>query len=77
MSAITIVNIDQPHARNAVNSATAQRLHDEFIAFEADDTYKNQAMESFRKAKNLHKWNGGLPQRYFSKRIRKVFDSAS
>lgn len=46
-------------------------------AFEADDTYKNQAMESFRKAKNLHKWNGGLPQRYFSKRIRKVFDSAS
>jgi tetratricopeptide (TPR) repeat protein len=46
-------------------------------AFEADDTYKNAAMESFRKAKNLHKWNGGLPQRYFSKRIRKVFDSAS
>jgi len=46
-------------------------------AFEADDNYKNAAMESFRKAKNLHKWNGGLPQRYFSKRIRKVFDSAS
>jgi len=46
-------------------------------AFEADDTYKNEAMASFRKAKNLHKWNGGLPQRYFSKRIRKVFDSAS
>ena len=46
-------------------------------AFEADDNYKNQAMESFRKAKNLHKWNGGLPQRYFSKKIRKVFDSAS
>jgi tetratricopeptide (TPR) repeat protein len=46
-------------------------------AFEADDNYKNQAMVSFRKAKNLHKWNGGLPQRYFSKKIRKVFDSAS
>jgi tetratricopeptide (TPR) repeat protein len=46
-------------------------------AFEADDNYKNEAMQSFRKAKNLHKWNGGLPQRYFSKRIRKVFDSAS
>lgn len=46
-------------------------------AFEADDNYKNAAMESFRKAKNLHKWNGGLPQRYFSRRIRKVFDSAS
>jgi tetratricopeptide (TPR) repeat protein len=46
-------------------------------AFEADNSYKNQAMESFRKAKTLHKWNGGLPQRYFSKKIRKVFDSAS
>jgi tetratricopeptide (TPR) repeat protein len=46
-------------------------------AFEADDNYKNQAMESFRKAKQLRKWNGGLPVKYFSKRIRKVFDSAS
>jgi tetratricopeptide (TPR) repeat protein len=46
-------------------------------AFEADDSYKNAAMESFRKAKNLHKWNGGLPQRYFSKKIRRVFESAS
>jgi enoyl-CoA hydratase len=36
MPAITIVRIDQPQARNAVNSATAQRLHDEFIAFDAD-----------------------------------------
>src|SRR5437764_9575021 len=40
MTAITIVRIDQPHARNAVNSATAQRLHDEFVAFNADDTAK-------------------------------------
>src|SRR5437762_6405658 len=39
-SAVRIVRIDQSHARNAVNSATAQRLHDEFIAFEADDTAK-------------------------------------
>ena len=31
MTAITIVRIDQAHVRNAVNSATAQRLHDEFI----------------------------------------------
>ena len=36
MTAITIVRIDQPHARNAVNSETAQRLHDEFIAFDQD-----------------------------------------
>jgi tetratricopeptide (TPR) repeat protein len=46
-------------------------------AFEAEDRYKDQAMESFRKAKALHKWNGGLPPKYFSRRIRKVFDSAS
>src|SRR5512138_756253 len=40
MTAITIVRIDQPHARNAVNSATAQRLHDEFVAFNADAAAK-------------------------------------
>jgi tetratricopeptide (TPR) repeat protein len=46
-------------------------------AFEADDNFKDQAMQSFRKAKSLRKWNGGLPNKYFSRRIRKVFDSAS
>ena len=46
-------------------------------AFEADDAYKDQAMESFRKAKNLRKWNGGLPPKYFSKKIRRVFENAS
>ncbi|MDP9361389.1 MAG: tetratricopeptide repeat protein [Acidobacteriota bacterium] len=46
-------------------------------AFEADDTYKRDAMESFRKAKKLKTWNGGLSNKYFSKRIRKVFDTAS
>jgi hypothetical protein len=46
-------------------------------AFEADETFKNDAMQSFRKAKSLRKWNGGLPPKYFSRRIRKVFDSAS
>ncbi|MGH9120013.1 MAG: crotonase/enoyl-CoA hydratase family protein [Acidimicrobiales bacterium] len=33
---IRIVRIDQPEVRNAVNSATAARLHDEFVAFESD-----------------------------------------
>jgi tetratricopeptide (TPR) repeat protein len=46
-------------------------------AFEAEGRYKDQAMESFHKAKSLRKWNGGLPEKYFSRRIRKVFDSAS
>jgi enoyl-CoA hydratase len=39
-SAVTVVRIDQPHARNAINSATAARLHDELIAFDADPAAK-------------------------------------
>ena len=35
--AVRIVRIDQPRARNAVNSETAARLRDEFLAFEAAD----------------------------------------
>ncbi|HJW93965.1 MAG TPA: hypothetical protein VJ901_10120 [Thermoanaerobaculia bacterium] len=45
-------------------------------AFEADDSYKDAAMASFRRAKTLGRWNGGLPQKYFSRRIRKAFESA-
>ena len=45
-------------------------------AFEADESYKNAAMESFRKAKQLRTWKGGLPQKYFSRRIRRVFETA-
>ena len=40
MSAVRIVRIDQGHVRNAINAATAARLHDEFVAFEADDEAK-------------------------------------
>ena len=36
-SYVRIVRIDQGHVRNAVNSATAQRLHDELLAFDADE----------------------------------------
>ena len=42
-------------------------------AFEADDNYRKAALESFRKAKRLRTWNGGLPQKYFSRRIRDAF----
>jgi enoyl-CoA hydratase len=38
--AITIIRIDQPQARNAINSATAERLHDELVAFDADEDAK-------------------------------------
>jgi enoyl-CoA hydratase len=34
--AVRVVRVDQPHVRNAVNTETAQRLHDEFVAFEDD-----------------------------------------
>jgi enoyl-CoA hydratase len=34
---VRVIRIDQGHVRNAVNSATAQRLHDEFLRFDADD----------------------------------------
>jgi enoyl-CoA hydratase len=37
---VRIVRFDQPDVRNAVNSPTAQRLHDEFVAFEADEHAK-------------------------------------
>ena len=42
-------------------------------AFEADDKYRRDALNSFRKAKQLRKWNDGLPQKYFSRRIRDAF----
>ena len=37
---VVVVRIDQGHVRNAVNSETAERLHDAFIAFDADDTQR-------------------------------------
>ena len=35
---VRLVRIDQPQARNAIDSATAERLHDEFVAFDADES---------------------------------------
>jgi tetratricopeptide (TPR) repeat protein len=46
-------------------------------AFEADLAYRDAALESFRKAKASGKFKNGLPERYFSKRIRNVFKSLS
>src|SRR5689334_20514895 len=36
---VTIVTIDRPHARNAVDRPTAQLLADTFRAFDADDDH--------------------------------------
>jgi enoyl-CoA hydratase/carnithine racemase len=35
---VRVIRIDQPKVRNAINTKTAQRLHDEFVAFEYDET---------------------------------------
>jgi predicted Zn-dependent protease len=45
-------------------------------AFEADESYRTAAVESFRKAKQLRSWKDGLPQKYFSKRIRAAFKTS-
>ena len=37
---VRVITIDQPKVRNAINSRTAQRLHDEFVAFDYDDSAK-------------------------------------
>ncbi|HYC60867.1 MAG TPA: hypothetical protein VEK79_14990 [Thermoanaerobaculia bacterium] len=46
-------------------------------AFEADESYRRAALNSFRKAKQLRTWRDGLPQKYFSKRIRDAFRDVS
>ena len=47
-------------------------------AFEREANYKNDAENAFRKAKLYGKWhNGALPDRYFSKKIRKFFSTLS
>jgi tetratricopeptide (TPR) repeat protein len=43
-------------------------------AFEADENYRTAARQSFRKAKSLRRWQGGLPDKYFSRRIRRAFN---
>lgn len=44
-------------------------------AFEADDKYKNEALKSFRRAKQLGLRS--LSEKYFSRRIRRVYTSAA
>jgi enoyl-CoA hydratase len=35
---VTVIRIGRPERRNAIDSATAERLHDEFVAFDADES---------------------------------------
>jgi tetratricopeptide (TPR) repeat protein len=43
-------------------------------AFESDESYRAAALQSFRKAKQYRTWKGGLPDKYFSRRIRRAFN---
>ncbi|MES3000267.1 MAG: crotonase/enoyl-CoA hydratase family protein [Pseudomonadota bacterium] len=36
LGAVTVVTLDRPEVRNAVDAATARALHDAFVAFDAD-----------------------------------------
>jgi enoyl-CoA hydratase len=38
--AVRVIHIDQPAVRNAINTETAERLHDELVAFDYDDGAK-------------------------------------
>jgi tetratricopeptide (TPR) repeat protein len=46
-------------------------------AFEADESYRAAALESFKRAKQFRTWKEGLPPKYFSKRIRQVFSDTN
>ena len=47
-------------------------------AFEADEQYRAQALEAFRKARRFGKWGrDGLPSKYFSRRIRRAFNETA
>jgi tetratricopeptide (TPR) repeat protein len=44
-------------------------------AFEIDESYRNKAVASFKLAKRYGKFNNGLPEKYFSRRIRRAFQT--
>ena len=47
-------------------------------AFEADEQYRAQALDAFRKARQYGKWGrDGLPSKYFSRRIRRAFNETA
>ena len=46
-------------------------------AFEAEEKFRTDALRSFKRARQLRSWGSGLPEQYFSKRIRKAFDETS
>lgn len=45
-------------------------------AFELNEKYRTDALAAFKRAKQLGAWRNGLPERWFSRRIRKAFSEA-
>jgi tetratricopeptide (TPR) repeat protein len=46
-------------------------------AFEADEQYRDAAIDAFKKVKRLGKFKSGLPSKYFSRRIRRAYDQTA
>lgn len=46
-------------------------------AFEIDESYRTKAVASFKQAKRYGKFNNGLPEKYFSRRIRRAFETTA
>ena len=46
-------------------------------AFEADEQYRDAAIDAFKKVKRLGKFKKGLPSKYFSRRIRRAYDQTA
>ena len=46
-------------------------------AFEANEAHRKAALKSFAKARQYGKWKNGLPEKYFSKRIRRAFSDTA
>jgi tetratricopeptide (TPR) repeat protein len=46
-------------------------------AFEADEQYRDAAINAFKRAKRLGKFKNGLPSKYFSRRIQRAFQQTA
>src|SRR5579862_7275332 len=66
--AVTIVSINRPHCRNAVDGATARKLYDAFLAFDADKeasvaVFTGTGGYFFAPAPISRRWHQAIPTR--------------
>ena len=64
---VTIVSINRPHCRNAVDGATARKLYDAFLAFDADESASVAVFTGtggyFAPAPTSRRWRRAIPTR--------------